>query len=166
VRARRRANHRTSLPHAGLVAVEALGGEIVEIILKPSLGIEAEIAQECPGVDAGGVHVVEAQPHRIIADGIDREDRHVALAAHRLALRLRVTLHFRRGTRDPEQFGGEVKRLAVVKTDMQRAAIPGEPDFDRPGLGNGGWPQRRDQPGPTRLWPGSPTLAPLVVNAE
>ena len=128
----------TVLAHTGLVAVEALGAEIVEIILKPPLGVETEIAQKRPGVDAGGVHVVEPEPDRVIADGIDGEDGHVALAANGLAFRFGMALHFGRRAGDAKQLGGEFERHTVVEVDMQRAAIPGEPDFDRPGRGGGG----------------------------
>src|SRR5262245_18006471 len=65
----------------GSVAVEALGQEIVEIGLETRPGIDTEIVQERPGVDAGRMHIVETEPDRIIADGIDREDGDVALAA-------------------------------------------------------------------------------------
>src|SRR5438874_13710908 len=50
---------------------------------------------------------------------------------------------------------------------MQRTAILREPDFNRPCRSDIGHAQHsgRDQPGPTRLLPGSPTLAPPVVKA-
>src|SRR5882757_2870219 len=91
-----------ALTHARPVAIEALGCEFVEIILKAPLGVDAEIAQERPGGDAGGVHVVEAESDSIIADGIDREDGHIALAADGLALRFGMALHFGGGTGDAE----------------------------------------------------------------
>src|SRR6267378_4759772 len=155
------------LAHARSVAVQALGLEIVEVILKTPLGVHTEIVQERPGVDAGRVHIVETEPHRIIADRINGENRHVALSANRFALRFGMTLHFGGGAGDAEQFRGETESLAVVKCDVQRPAVFCEPDFNRP--------RRRVirharhasqyQPGPTKLLPGSPTLAPLVVNA-
>src|SRR5260221_5362352 len=83
-----------ALAHARPVAVETLGLEIVEVILKAPLGVLSEIAQKRPGIDAGGVHVVEAEPHRIIADCIDGENAYGALAADRLALRFGMFLHF------------------------------------------------------------------------
>src|SRR3981189_713475 len=80
-------NPNPALARARFVAVESLGLQIVEVILKAPLGVLSEIAQKRPGIDAGGVHIVEPEPHRIVADGIDGENRHVALAADRLALR-------------------------------------------------------------------------------
>src|SRR4030081_561548 len=70
---------RSASAHARLVAVEALGLEIVEIILKTPFDVQSEIVQERPGVDAGRVHVVETEPHRIIADRIDGKNCYVAL---------------------------------------------------------------------------------------
>src|SRR5205807_6213198 len=57
--------------HARPVAIEPLGLEVVEVVLKAPLGIHAEIAQERPGIDAGRVHVVEPDSDGIIADRID-----------------------------------------------------------------------------------------------
>src|SRR5450631_3591665 len=101
------------LTYTRSLAVQALGLEIVEVILKMPLGVHTKIAQKPPGVDAGVVHIVESNPHRIIADRIDGENRHITLSANRLALRLGMTLHFGRGARDTEQFGGESEDLAV-----------------------------------------------------
>src|SRR5258708_7760811 len=166
--------------HARPVAVETLGLEIVEIILKAPLGALSEIAQERPGIDAGGVHGVEAQPHRVIADRGDGDNAGVALAAARLALRLGMPLHFGGGTGHPKQFRGEAESLAVVKCDMEGAAVLREPDFHRPTPGRHSarssdgphifvsrpaYAIRPDQPGPIRVWPGSPAPAPLGGDA-
>src|SRR5258705_4226359 len=121
--------------HARPVAVETLGLEVVEIILKAPLGVLSEIAQERPGIDAGGVHVVEAQPHRVIADRVDGENGNVALAADRLALRFGMSLHFGGGAGHPQQLRGETESFSIVKCDMERAAILREPDFHRPRRG-------------------------------
>src|SRR5260370_25620762 len=91
-----------------------------------------------------------------------------------------MSLHFGGGTGRPQQLGGEAESFSIVKCDMERAAVLREPDFHRPrrsGIRRAQgtvltfsfpvrpMPSGRDQPGPIRLWPGSPTLAPLVVNA-
>src|SRR5712671_7328745 len=131
-----------ALAHARFVAVEALGLEIVEIILEAPLGVLPEIVQKRPGIDAGGVHIVEAEPHRIIANRIDGENGHVALAADRLALRFGMTLHLGRGAGYPQQFGGKAESFSVVKFDMQGAAVLGEPDFNRPGRAGMRYAQR------------------------
>src|SRR5258705_2581656 len=98
-----------ALAHARPVAVETLGLEIVEVILKAPLGVLSELAQKRQGIDAGGVHVVEAEPHRIIADRIDGENGHVALAANRLALRFGMSLQFGGGAGHPQQFRGKAE---------------------------------------------------------
>src|SRR5216683_6209035 len=114
-----------ALTHARPVAVETLGLEIVEVILKSPLGVLSEIAQKRPGIDAGGVHVVEAEPHRVIADRIDGENGDVALAADRLALCFGVTLHFGGRAGHPQQLRGKAESLAIVKCDMEGAAVLG-----------------------------------------
>src|SRR6267154_2607813 len=91
-----------------------------------------------------------------------------------------MSLHFGGGTGHPQQLRGEAESFSIVKCDMERAAVLREPDFHRPrrsGIRRAQgtvltfsfpvrpMPSGRDQPGPIRLWPGSPTLAPLVVNA-
>ena len=126
------------------------------------------------------MQVVEAEPHRIVADRIDGENGHVALAADRLALRFGMSLHFGGGTGHPQQLRGEAESLSIVKRDMEGAAVLREPDFHRPRQGGIRYAQGTvlfvsicARPiraglypfGPTRLWPGFPTLAPPVVNA-
>src|SRR5438034_7418403 len=105
------AQYEPALAHARSVAVEALGLEIVEVILKAPLGVLSEIVKKHPGINAGGMQVVEAEPHRIIADRIDGENGHVALAADRLALRFGMSLHFGGGTGHPQQLCGEAESL-------------------------------------------------------
>src|SRR5260370_15162023 len=137
-----------ALAHARPVPVETLGLEIVEIILKAPLGVLSEIAQERPGIDAGGVHVVEAEPHRVIADRVDGENGDVALAADRLALRFGMSLHFGGGTGHPQQLRGEAEGFSIVKCDMDGAAVLREPDFFRPRPGGLRRPPRRGPPSP------------------
>lgn len=170
----------TPLAHTRSVAVQAPGSEIVEVILKPPLGVHPEIAQERPGIDAGGMHIVEPDPDGIIADRINGENGDVTLAANRFAFRLGMTLQFGGGAGDAEQLRRKTERPAIVERDMQCAAVLRKPNFNRPRRGNTGFAQGRDlfisfvaRPmptafypfGPIRLFPGSPTRAPLVVNA-
>src|SRR3954469_4079378 len=78
-----------------------------------------------------------------------------------------MTLHFGGRTGHAKQFRGETEGPAIVKCNMQRAAIFREPDFNRPcrRVIRHAQHSGRVQPGPTKLLPGSPTLAPPVVNA-
>src|SRR5262245_7990 len=75
------------------VAREALTREFVEIVLPDARVIAAEFVKIIPAVDAGGVQVVEHETHRIVADRMDFQDRHVALAGHRLSLVRGMALH-------------------------------------------------------------------------
>jgi hypothetical protein len=90
-----------------------------------------------------------------------------------------VTLHFGGRAGYPQQFRGKAESLAIVKCDMQDASVLGEPDLHRPRRGGIRYVQGKvpvsicTRPivaglypfGPTRLWPGFPTLALPVVNA-
>ena len=76
-----------------------------------------------------------------------------------------MSLHFRGRAGYPEQFGREIEAAAVVEGNTQRAAVLRQADFDRPRQRDVGHVHRRRQVGPIRLWPGSPTLAPLVEKA-
>jgi hypothetical protein len=111
------------------------------------------------------VHVVEPYSDGIIADRIDGKNGHITFAADRLALGFGMPLHFGGRAGDPEQFGAEIEGAAVVKDNAQRAAILRQAKFDRPRQRDVRHAHRRRQPGPIRLWPGSPTLAPLVEKA-
>src|SRR4051812_11649472 len=44
-----------ALARARLVAIKALGLEIVEVVLEPALSVETEIVQERPRIDPGGM---------------------------------------------------------------------------------------------------------------
>src|SRR5260370_42476942 len=68
------------------VAIQALGGKIIQIQLKLSFGVLPQVVQKLPGKDAGVVHVIKANPHRVISDGINRENHHIAFSPDRLAL--------------------------------------------------------------------------------
>jgi hypothetical protein len=78
------------------------------------------------------MHIVEPDSDSIIADGINGENGHVALAADRFAFRFGMTLHFGGWAGDAEQFRRETERLAIVKRDLQGAAVLRKPDFNRP----------------------------------
>lgn len=103
------------LTDAGLVAIQAFGGEIVEIALKVQVSVGPEIVQKGPRVDSGAVHVIEPDSHRIVSDGIDGKNGNMALAADSFPLRLGMTPHFRRWTSHTEQFGRQTKGFAVVE---------------------------------------------------
>src|ERR1700674_1138333 len=87
-----------------------------------------------PGEEAGVVAVRKGEADGIVADRIDRADRDIGLARHRLALLGAVTLHLRRGAEDAQQFGGKVIVLAVIETDEKRSPVLAQADLGRPGL--------------------------------
>src|SRR6187431_186893 len=111
------------------------------------------------------MHVVESQSDGIVADRIDGKNGHITFAADRLALGFGMPLHFGGRAGHPEQFGRKIEGAAVVKGNAQRAAILRQANFDRPRQRDVRHAHRRRQLGPIKLWPGSPTLAPVVVNA-
>ena len=71
----------------------ALGGEFVKIVAPHAVLPAAELEEIVPAEDAGGMQVVERQAHGVIADRVDLQDRHIALAGNGLALVRRVALN-------------------------------------------------------------------------
>src|SRR5689334_18827646 len=71
---------------------QALGGQLVEVVAPVGVLMTPEIEEIFPTVDAGRMQVVEHEPHRIIADRLHFEDRHISLLGNGLALLGRVTL--------------------------------------------------------------------------
>jgi hypothetical protein len=57
----------SAAPSRGL-ARQPLGGKLVEIFLPVALLIAAELVEIVPAVDPGRMHVVEGEPHGVIAD--------------------------------------------------------------------------------------------------
>src|SRR5262249_29429316 len=67
-------------------ALQALAGEVVEIVLPIGVLVSTEREKIGPAVDPSRMHVVENEPHRVIADRIDLENGDVLLAGDGLAL--------------------------------------------------------------------------------
>src|SRR5262245_59699102 len=114
---------------------QPLGGQFVDIVLPVGCVIAAELAQVVPAVDAGRVHVVEHEAHRVVADRLHLQHLDVAFARNRLALLRRVPLDLRARALDAKIFGGERKRLAAVEGDGQRLTVLVQPDLGRPRRG-------------------------------
>ena len=75
------------------LARQPLGAEVGEVV-GPALVVPgAERVEIVPAEDAGRMHVVEDELHRVVADRLDADDLDVALARHRLALGRAVPLH-------------------------------------------------------------------------
>jgi hypothetical protein len=116
------------------VAIQPLGSKIIQIEQKLPFGVSPQVMQKLPGKKAGVVHVIKADAHRVISDGINREDHHIAFSPDRLALCFGVALEFGGRAGHSEQFRGELKACAIVKHDVQCTTILREPDFNWPGL--------------------------------
>lgn len=87
---------------------------------RPSFAIlGTEIMEILPRVDAGIMHVVEANSHGIVADGVNLHDRDRLLASDSLALVRAVSLDFRAGAADAEIFRPKCKGLSVIKRNGQ-----------------------------------------------
>ena len=78
------------------------------------------------------MHVVEHEPHRVIADRIHLENGDVLLARDGLALVGGMALHLGARALDAQIFGAQVESLAVVEGDGQRLAVLVQPQLRRP----------------------------------
>jgi hypothetical protein len=122
---------------AGLAAHRRLARQIllrqlVEIIL-PIAGIFApQLVQIVPAIDAGGVQVVEHQPHGIIADRLHLQDRHVLLAGNGLALVRRMALDLGARAFHPQIFSRKIEALAVFESNRQGPAVLVQAQLCRP----------------------------------
>src|SRR5882757_883739 len=116
------------------LTLQALAGEVVEIVSPIGLPVSAERKEVVPAVDAGRMHIVEDEPHRVIADRVHFEDGDVLLACDGLALIRRMALHFGAGALHAQVFGGEVECLAAVEGDRQGPAALVQAQLRRPGF--------------------------------
>src|SRR6185312_14698950 len=84
------------------------------------------------------MHVVEDEPHGVVADRMDFEDLHLALAADELALVGVVALHFGARTFDAKIFGRKLEPFAIFERNRERLAVLAEAEFGRPMVVGGG----------------------------
>ena len=80
--------------------------------------------------------IVEDQPHGVIADRLDFQDHHIALARHGLALVGRMALHLGARAFHAQIFGRQGETVAALECDRQRLAVLGETQFGRPAFGS------------------------------
>src|SRR5215475_11378245 len=76
-------------------AGQILRREVGEITPPIFFAVATEFEQIVPTENPGRMHVVEYQPHRIIADWMDFQDLHVLFAGNGSPLARRVTLNLR-----------------------------------------------------------------------
>src|SRR5262249_57854140 len=76
-------------------AGQILRREIGEITSPIFFAVATEFEQIVPTENPGGMHVIEHQPHRIIADWMNFQDLHVLFAANGSPLARRVALNLR-----------------------------------------------------------------------
>jgi hypothetical protein len=69
------------------------------------------------------MHVVEHEAHGVIADRMDFEDLHAALAADELALVRVVALHFGARTFDAKIFGRKLEPFVIFERNRERLAV-------------------------------------------
>src|ERR1700686_3796727 len=98
-------------------ARKALFGKLVEIVPPVFFAILTEFEKIFPTKDSGRMHVIERQPHRVIADRMHFEDLHRFLAADGAPLARRVTLDLGARAAYAQIFSGEIKALAAVEGD-------------------------------------------------
>src|ERR1700675_1062505 len=111
--------------------------KLVEIIPPVFFAILTEFEKIFPTKDSGRMHVVERQPHRVIADRMHLKDLHRFFAADGAPLARRMALDLGARAAYAQIFGGEIKTLAAVESDGQRLAILVQPQFRRPGIVHG-----------------------------
>ena len=78
------------------------------------------------------MHVVEDEPHRVVADRIDLQDHHFALARHRLALVWRMALHLGARALHTQIFGRQREVVAALERDGERPLVLGQTQFGGP----------------------------------
>src|SRR5580704_6104144 len=86
-------------------ARQALFREFVEIFSPVFFAILTEFEKILPTKDSGRMHVVEIEPHRIIADLVDLEDLHILLAGDGAPFARRVALDLGARAAHPQIFG-------------------------------------------------------------
>src|ERR1700734_1298280 len=118
-------------------ARKALFRELVQIVAPIFFAILTELEKIFPTKDSGRMHVVEGQPHRVIADRMHFEDLHRFLAADGAPLARRMALDLGARAAHAQIFGGEVETLAAVEGYRQRSAILMQPQFRRPWVRHG-----------------------------
>lgn len=80
------------------------------------------------------MHVVEFEPHGVIADRRDGEDSHLAFATDGFGVRRRVTLHLGAGAAHPQKFGAQSVSRVIVIGDAQCPPFIQHANFIGPGL--------------------------------
>src|SRR5580700_5641322 len=111
---------------------KALFRKLVEIVPPVFFSILTEFEKIFPTKDSGRMHVVERQPHRVIADRMDFEDLYRLLAADGAPLAWRVALDLGARAAHAQIFGGEIETLAAVEGDGEGLAILVQPQLGRP----------------------------------
>src|ERR1700741_1861956 len=98
-------------------ARKAFFRKLVEIVPPIFFAILTEFEKIFPTKDSGRMHVVERQPHRVIADRMHLKNLHRFLAADGAPLARRVTLDLGARAAYAQIFSGEIETLAAVEGD-------------------------------------------------
>src|SRR5690606_2486925 len=106
-------------PLAPRIAAEAAGFQALQVIGPERVLVMTAVIEPFPGVDAGIVQVVEAQPHGIGADRLDADDADMAPAGHQGLLSRAMALDLGRGTFNAQEFRREAELLAIGEADFK-----------------------------------------------
>src|SRR6202521_436994 len=120
-RSRRPWRPASGLPRRGL-ARHSSCGELVEIFLPIARLIAAQLVEIVPAVDPGRMHVVEGEPHGIIADRLHLENFHISLARNGFSLVRRMALDLGARALHAQVFGRQYKVLAGIEADRESLA--------------------------------------------
>src|SRR5262245_6742023 len=91
------------------IALLAGRGQTLQVALPLPLVLGTELVEHGPGVEPGVVAVVEHEPHRVAADGLDLRYAHVLLVRHENALARRVAFDLGRRGMHAQVFRGETR---------------------------------------------------------
>src|SRR4051812_27730494 len=105
----RTASARATTAASGRSPRQPLAAKLVKIVLPVLVTVAAELEQVVPAKDAGRMQVVEHQPHGVIADRDDFQNRDIALAADGLALLRRMALHLGARAAHAQIFRGKLE---------------------------------------------------------
>src|SRR5271163_4450175 len=101
------------------IAAEAALLQLAEIGRPAARLLLAELVEILPGIDPGIVQIVEADPHRVVADRLERQDADLAAPGDDGLLARPMALDLGRRAFDAQILGRQDEPAAVVEIDLE-----------------------------------------------